>query len=348
MLVEAKFKDHKNLLSVVVPCYNEEEVLDETIPRLTTALEAIPDIDFEIVFVDDGSADGTLERLRCAAEEDDRILVVSFARNFGHQIAVTAGTDVAIGDAVAVIDADLQDPPELIADMLEKWREGYEVVYGKRTSREGESAFKLASAGAFYRILNRFSEVPIPLDTGDFRLMDRAVVDCLKAMPERHRFIRGMVAWVGYRQCALPYERAERFAGTSKYPLRKMVAFATDGILSFSSKPLRFATWLGIASASLALLGIFYALVMRLFTSIWIEGWTALMIAVLFLGGIQLLSLGIIGEYIARIHSESKHRPLYLVKSQFGARTPRASRHPSAEKISLGSTASKEHVGLGR
>lgn len=317
-----------DFLSVVVPCYNEAEVLDETIPQLTTALEAIPGIRFEIIFIDDGSRDGTLVRLHQAADADERVLVVSFARNFGHQIAVTAGTDVASGDAVVVIDADLQDPPEVIAEMVEKWRDGYDVVYGTRSSRQGESAFKLATARAFYRLLNRFSEVPIPLDTGDFRLMDRRVVDCLKAMPERHRFVRGMVAWIGFNQIALPYERAERFAGTSKYPLHKMLRFATDGILAFSSRPLQFATGMGIMAASLALLGIIYALVLRIFTSVWVEGWTALMIAVLFLGGVQLLSLGIIGEYIARIHDEAKERPLYIIKSQVGARAPRTSRHP--------------------
>lgn len=322
-------KARGEFLSVVVPCYNEEEVLDETIPKLTAALEAISNINFEIVFVDDGSRDATLLRLRRAAEEDDRVVVLSFARNFGHQIAVTAGIDVAAGDAVVLIDSDLQDPPEVITRMVEKWREGYDVVYGTRTRRLGESAFKLAMASAFYRLLNKFSEVPIPLDTGDFRLMDREVVDCLNAMPERHRFVRGMVAWIGFNQTALPYERAQRFAGTSKYPLRKMLRFATDGILSFSSRPLQFATGMGIAAALLALLGILYAIVLRLFTSVWVEGWTALMIAVLFMGGVQLLSLGIIGEYIARIHDEAKQRPLYLIKAQFGRGAPRSSRHPS-------------------
>ena len=200
--------------------------------------------------------------------------------------------------------------------MIALWEEGHEVVYGTRKSRAGESTFKKATAGAFYRLLNRLSEIPIPLDTGDFRLMDRTVVDVLKSMPERHRFVRGMVAWVGFRQIELPYERAERFAGTSKYPLRKMLAFALDGIISFSSKPLRVAMMLGVMCSLLACLGIFYAIFMRIFTSTWVEGWTALMIAVLFIGGIQLIALGVIGEYLARVYTESKSRPLYVVNDR--------------------------------
>jgi len=318
------------LLSIVVPCYNEEEVIDATLARLFAFCETLPDLDVEIICVDDGSRDHTRERLKAHAALDARLRVIGFARNFGHQVAVTAGMDAAAGDAVVLIDADLQDPPEVIGQMVAKWREGYDVVYGTRSEREGETAFKLATARLFYRTLNRLSDTPIPLDTGDFRLMSRVVVDTLNAMPEHDRFVRGMVSWVGFRQTALPYRRAARFAGTSKYPLRKMLAFATDGILSFSTKPLRVAMGMGMLSASLAMLGILYALTLRLFTNEWVEGWTALMIAVLFLGGVQLICVGILGEYIGRIYNQSKGRPLYVVQEYtgFGDRPPAYSRSP--------------------
>jgi dolichol-phosphate mannosyltransferase len=231
--------ESKKLLSIVVPCFNEEEVISETFKRLNNFSKQLTDLDVEIIFIDDGSSDSTRELLKKYAAEDARIKVICFARNFGHQIAVTAGIDAALGDAVVLIDADLQDPPEVVHQMIGKWKEGYDVVYGTRTERPGESAFKLATARGFYRLLNKLSDVPIPLDTGDFRLMSRAVVDTLRAMPERDRFVRGMVSWVGFKQTGLPYKRAERFAGESKYPLRKMLRFATDGILSFSTKPLQ-------------------------------------------------------------------------------------------------------------
>jgi len=275
-------------------------------------------VNVELIFVDDGSRDRTRELLRGFADKDSRIKVIGFARNFGHQIAVTAGIDAARGDAVVLIDADLQDPPEVILEMIEKWREGYDVVYGTRTERPGESAFKLATARGFYRVLNKLSDIPIPLDTGDFRLLSRAVADVLRAMPERDRFLRGMVSWVGFRQIALPYKRAERYAGESKYPLRKMLPFAIDGILSFSTKPLQVSIGLGMISATIALIGIVYAIALRLFTNIWVEGWTALMIAVLFLGGAQLLSVGIVGEYIGRIYNEMKQRPMYVADEYIG------------------------------
>jgi len=318
------------LLSVVIPCYNEEEVIGETIKRLKVFCDELTGLDVELIFVDDGSRDRTRELLKSHVAEDPRFRLVGFARNFGHQIAVTAGIDAANGDAVVLIDADLQDPPEVMHRMIEKWREGYDVVYGTRTERQGESAFKLATARGFYRVLNRLSEIPIPLDTGDFRLMSRNVVDTLKAMPERDRFVRGMVSWIGFRQTALPYKRAERFAGESKYPLKKMLRFATDGILSFSTKPLQVAVGMGMFSSFLALLGIVYALVRRLFTDIWVEGWTALMIAVLFLGGVQLISVGIVGEYVGRIYNEIKKRPLYIVEeySGFDEKGPAMSRSP--------------------
>lgn len=304
-------------LSIVVPCYNEEDALGETVRRLTVLCDAL-DLDAELIFVDDGSADRTRELLKGHAAADARIRVIGLSRNFGHQIAVTAGIDAAAGDAVVLLDADLQDPPEAVLEMVAKWREGFDVVYGTRTERVGESAFKLTTARAFYRLLNLVSDVPIPLDTGDFRLMDRKVVEALKAMPEKDRFVRGMVSWVGFRQTALPYRREERVAGTSKYPLRKMLRFGVDAILSFSTRPLQVSVALGMISAALALLGIFYAVFLRLFTSIWVEGWTALMIAVLFLGGVQLISVGILGEYVGRIYSEIKRRPLYIVQEYVG------------------------------
>lgn len=309
---------HKYLLSIVVPCFNEEEVIHETVKRLTYFCSELKNIDVELLFVDDGSHDRTREILKQYAMQDIRIKIIGFARNFGHQIAVTAGIDAAGGDIVVLIDADLQDPPEVIHQMIARWQEGYDVVYGTRTERQGESAFKLATARVFYRILNYLSDVSIPLDTGDFRLMSRNVVNTLRAMPEHDRFVRGMVSWVGFRQIALPYKRAERFAGESKYPLKKMLRFAMDGILSFSTKPLQASVAMGLICACIALIGIVYALYLRLFTNIWVEGWTALMIAILFIGGVQLLSIGILGEYIGRIYNEIKQRPLYVVQEYFG------------------------------
>lgn len=299
------------MISVVVPCYNEEEVLPETNRRLVETLSTLG-LAFEILYVDDGSADATAQILYSLRAQDDRIRVLQFSRNFGHQTAVSAGIDHARGDAVVLIDADLQDPPEVIQQMVSLWREGYHVVYGHRQERAGESAFKLQTAKLFYRLLNLISDVPIPLDTGDFRLMDRKVVAALSRMPERDRFLRGMVSWVGYRQTAVQYRRAARFAGTSKYPLWKMFRFAVDGLISFSLVPLRFASILGMSASALALLGIVYALIARLFTSYWVTGWTLLFIGVLFMGGIQMITLGILGEYVGRIYREGKRRPLYL------------------------------------
>jgi len=308
----------RTLLSVVVPCYNEEEVIAETHQRLVAALENEPGLGLEIIYVDDGSRDGTLAILRDLQAADTRVRVVSFSRNFGHQFAVTAGLDHAAGDAVCVIDADLQDPPEVILQMLARWRAGVDVAYGVRSEREGESAFKLWTAKTFYRTINMLSDTPIPLDTGDFRLMDRAAVEAFQAMPERDRFVRGMVAWAGFRQEAVPYRRSARFAGTTKYPLRKMLKFAADGIVSFSTVPLRMAVYLGMLASLLAMVGVVYALAMRLATQNWVAGWTLLFIAVLFMGGVQLMFMGVLGEYVGRIYGEVKKRPLYLVKEQLG------------------------------
>ncbi len=305
------------LLSVIVPCYNEAAVIEATHQRLLEVLDG-GSIALEIIYVDDGSSDSTLTLIRGFHHQDSRAKVLALSRNFGHQIAVTAGLEQARGDAVVIIDADLQDPPEVILEMLEAWRQGCDVAYGQRTDREQESWFKLVSASLFYRLLNRLSDTPIPLDTGDFRLMDRRVVEAIKLMPERDRFLRGMVSWVGFTQQAIPYRRAARHAGETKYPLSKMLRFATDGIVSFSAKPLKLATWVGVVISSLAVIGILYAIGMRLFTDHWVSGWTFLSVAILFLGGIQLLFLGIIGEYIARIYQQGKERPLYLVADSQG------------------------------
>jgi dolichol-phosphate mannosyltransferase len=305
------------LISVVVPCYNEEAVIGLTHPRLSSTLAALG-LPYEIVYVNDGSRDRTLALLKDIQAGDSHVRVVGFSRNFGHQLAVTAGIDNAAGDAIVIIDADLQDPPELIGDMIAKWREGYDVVYGRRTIRVGESAFKLATAGLFYRLLNRLSDTAIPLDTGDFRLIDRMVAEAMRNMPERDRFLRGMVAWLGFKQYALDYKRDARAAGETKYPLRKMLAFATDGILSFSIAPLRVAVWLGVLTAAFSVCGIAWDLFTRLFTRHWVSGWASLLFAVLLMGGVQLIMLGIVGEYVGRIYREGKRRPLYLVRERFG------------------------------
>ncbi len=305
------------MLSVIVPCFNEAEVIEHTHQRLTAALEKITP-DFEVIYVDDGSRDRTAELLREIQSGSSRAKVIRLSRNFGHQIAVSAGLEYARGQAVVLIDADLQDPPEVIADMMAKWREGFHVVYGQRTERSGETKFKLWTARAFYRLINRLSEVPIPLDTGDFRLMDRAAVDALLRMRERHRLLRAMTSWVGFKQTAVLYSRAERFAGTSKYPLRKMLALAIDGIVSFSAVPLKIVTSVGLAFSALSVLGIIYAIAQRLWTDNWVPGWTLIFIAVMLIGGLQFIFLGVMGEYIGRIYSEAKDRPLFLVMEELG------------------------------
>ena len=329
------------LVSIVVPCFNEEEAIAETHRRLAALAMDRPGERFEFVFVDDGSRDRTLELLRGIADSDQRVRVVSFARNFGHQLAVTAGIDHAQGDAVVLIDADLQDPPEVVGEMIDRWKEGYEVVYGVRTERLGESRFKLLTSHFFYRLLNWLSDTPIPLDTGDFRLMDRAVADVLRDMPERDRFIRGLVSWIGFRQMALPYRRAERYAGSTKYPLRKMLRFASDGMISFSVKPLKLAIMVGLISALIACLGVIWVLAGRLFTDGWVvPGWSATILAIMFLGGVQLLCTGILGEYIGRIYMQSKGRPLYVVGeiiesngSGRGARVSHRGSNPHADDV---------------
>jgi polyisoprenyl-phosphate glycosyltransferase len=309
---------HRQLLSVVVPCANEQEVIRETNRCLVTVLESLP-MDFEVIYVDDGSSDLTAVILRELQAADPRIRVVRFSRNFGHQMAITAGVEHASGDAVVIIDGDLQDPPEVILHFVEKWKEGYEVVYGIRTERDGESAFKLWTAKYFYRFISKLSDTRIPVDTGDFRLMDRRVVDALLEMPERDRFVRGMVSWIGFSQVAVSYRRAPRVAGSTKFSLIKMMRFATDGIVSFSIVPLRLATWVGFLASGIAILGILIAVLERLVGVVGlVRGWASLVIAILFLGGVQLVCMGIIGEYVGRIYGESKRRPLYIVRERMG------------------------------
>ena len=305
-------------ISVIVPCYNEEEVLLTTHQRLTEVLEKLQGYAYELIYVNDGSRDKTLPMLREIAQADHRVKLLSFSRNFGHQIAITAGLDYCSGEAAVVIDADLQDPPHLIADMVRRWEQGADVVYGKRRDREGETFFKLFTARLFYRFINRLADVDIPLDTGDFRLMNRKALNAFLKLRERHRFVRGMVAWVGFKQEALEYDREARFAGTTKYPFRKMMRLAFDAIMGFSNVPLRLASFVGFITSFLAFAGILYALYAKIFTNETVAGWTFLMIAILFIGGITLVVLGIIGEYIGRIYSEIKQRPLYLIQEQMG------------------------------
>ena len=308
------------LISVVVPCFNEAAVIRETYRRLGELAGRVSDVRFELIFVDDGSRDETPTLLHELSVSDERVRGLRLSRNFGHQIATTAGLEVAAGDAVVIIDADLQDPPQVVEEMVARWREGYHVAYGQRVERAGETPLKIWTARTFYRWMNRLSRVQLPLDTGDFRLLDRAVVDALLRMPERDRFLRGMVSWVGFRQVAVPYKRDARYAGESKYPVLKMLRFASDAVFSFSFTPLRLAVWLGFFAIFVALLGIGYAVILRFFfdPSYWVRGWSSLFVAILFMGGVQLISLGIIGEYVGRIYGEVKQRPLYFVRERFG------------------------------
>jgi glycosyltransferase involved in cell wall biosynthesis len=310
------------LISVIVPCFNEEDGIAMCHERLSAVLSGITEA-YEIIYVDDGSRDRTAELLRSFHQADPRVVVLRFSRNFGHQPAVSAGLDAVHGQAVVIIDADLQDPPELIPSMLELWRKDYQVVYGVRVNREGETGFKLWSAKMFYRIINSLSDVEIPLDTGDFRLMDQAIVSAFRQMPERHRLLRGMSSWIGFNQIGLHYERSARFAGTTKYPLRKMLGLALDGIVSFSTIPLRLVTIMGFAAALLAFIGIVYSLVVRLVTHSWVQGWAISFIGMLFMSGTQMLCLGVLGEYVGRIYTESKQRPLYLLREVLRSSQPR-------------------------
>ncbi|MBN1121949.1 MAG: glycosyltransferase family 2 protein [Anaerolineae bacterium] len=311
--------DDGPVISIVAPVYNEVGNLQELHRRISDVLDRSGET-WELVFVDDGSTDGSGSAVRELYDSDPgHIRVISFARNFGHQIAVTAGMDYAQGQAVILIDADLQDPPEIILDMIVKWREGYEVIYAVRAKREGESWFKRTTASLFYRLMFSITDISIPLDTGDFRLMDRKVVNAVLSMRERHRFIRGMVSWVGYRQTGIEYTRHERYSGVTKYPLNRMLRFAWDGITGFSYFPLQLATYLGFAIAALSGIAILLVIYLRAFTSAKpLEGQATTLIMVLFLGSVQLLSLGIIGEYLGRIYNEVRGRPLYIVRETYG------------------------------
>jgi len=299
--------------SIIAPIYNEKENLPVLHRRVTEVLNSTNE-PWELILVDDGSTDGSTDIIRELAQKDEHVRPVIFARNFGHQIAITAGWDYARGDAVIIIDADLQDPPELILEMAKKWKEGNEVVFAVRTEREGESWFKLWTASLFYRIIYRITDVKIPLDTGDFRLMDRKVVNVLKQMRERHRFPRGMSAWVGFKQVGVEYKRAARVAGETKYPFRKMFRLAINAVTGFSYFPLQVATYFGFGSASIAILAIPVVIYLRVTGSQAFFGQASTLIAVLFLGGVQLISLGVLGEYIGRLYDEAKGRPLYIVR----------------------------------
>ena len=304
-------------ISVIVPMYFEEAVVSECYKRLKEVLTNLNDYNYEIIFVDDGSRDQTLSILEKIAMVDKNIKVISFSRNFGHQAAVQAGLKLSSGDAVIIIDADLQDPPELIPQMVSLWENGNDVIYAKRKSREGETKFKLFSAKMFYNILNDLSDVSIPKDTGDFRLADRKVVDVINSLPEHNKFFRGLFSWVGFKQAPIEYERKERFAGETKYPLNKMIKLAKDGIFSFSTKPLKFVTKLGIISIFISILILIYSLLSFIFD--WnnlTAGWTSIMVTVTFFAGVQLLSIGMISEYIGRIYDESNNRPSYIINKK--------------------------------
>lgn len=304
-------------VSIVAPCFNEEQVLPEFVRRATKAAEAAAHGGFEIVLVDDGSSDRTWQIIEALSLADPRIVGVKLMRNHGHQLAVTAGLQVASGARVLLIDADLQDPPELLADMMQQMDEGADVVYGVRQVRTGETALKRATASVFYRILSRLTDTKIPLDTGDFRLMSRRVVDIMNAMPERHRFIRGMVSWIGGRQVPIHYNRDQRFAGETKYPISKMIRFASDAITSFSTVPLRTAVWLGLIAATFAIFLILFAVVQWARGAV-VPGWTSVTGAVALFSGVQLVVTGIMGEYLGRLVEQSKNRPLVLIDKVCG------------------------------
>ena len=304
-------------ISVIVPMYYEEKVAEECYKRLTTCLQKLTDYTYEIIVIDDGSKDKTLEILENIASKDDKVKVISFSRNFGHQAAVTAGLKHVSGDAIIIIDADLQDPPELIPQMIQLWEQGNEIIYAKRKKRKGESPFKLLSAKLFYQILNALSDTEIPKDTGDFRLVDRKVVDTINNMPEHNKFLRGLFSWVGYKQIPFEYEREERFAGETKYPLRKMLKLASDGIISFSTKPLKLVGLLGFISIVISILILIYALLSYFLKLNQLSaGWTSLMVAITFFAGVQLLSIWIMSEYIGRIYDETKQRPQFIINKK--------------------------------
>lgn len=303
----------KPTYTIIAPIYNEIDNIETLYQRVSEVMAQTGE-PWEFVLVDDGSKDGSTEAILDLKARDEKIVPVIFARNFGHQIAVTAGLDYSSGEAVVIIDADLQDPPEVILDLIAKWKEGYEVVYAQRSKREGETWFKLFTAAAFYRLIQRITDVNLPMDTGDFRLLDRKVVDVMGSMREKHRFLRGMSVWVGFRQTGVEYERAERFAGETKYPLKKMFKLASDAITGFSYFPLQLATYLGFFTFGIGLIALIATILLRLSGSEFLAGQALTLIVVLFLGGIQLFTFGMLGEYIGRLYDEAKGRPLYIVR----------------------------------
>ena len=300
-------------ISAIIPSYNEQDNVGLMYERMTKTLSKISP-DYEIIYINDCSKDQTLLRIKELAAKDTHVKYLSFSRNFGHQIAVSAGLDYCSGKAVVIIDGDLQDPPELIEQMYEKYKEGYKVVYARRTSREGETWFKKATAKIFYRLLASMTSIDIPVDVGDFRLIDQVIVKHLRNMPEKSKYIRGQISWIGYKQTFVNYHRDARIYGKTNYPLRKMLRFALDGITAFSDKPLKIASGLGIVAAIVSLLALVYALVAHFCFNSTITGWTSLILSVLFIGGVQLITIGIIGDYIARINNDVRNRPLYILE----------------------------------
>ncbi len=304
-------------ISVVIPMYFEEEVVKECYTRTKVVLNSLSEFEHEIIFVNDGSKDKTLELLEEIAKEDKNVKVISFSRNFGHQVAVTAGLKYVTGDCALIIDSDMQDPPELLVDMIKLWEQGNDVIYAKRKTRKGESKFKLITAKMFYRILNGLSDVEIPKDTGDFRLADKKVVDVINSLPEHNKFLRGLFSWVGFKQTPIEYERQERFAGKTKYPLKKMLKLAGDGIISFSTKPLKIIGGIGVFSIFISFIILVYAIISYIFKlNNLTAGWTSIMVAVTFFAGVQLVSIWMISEYIARIYDDTKKRPEYIIEKK--------------------------------
>lgn len=305
------------LASIVIPIYNEETNLNELAGRLLKTIHSeLSEWQVEVLLINDGSFDSSFSIMKELAEKNSMFKLINLSRNFGHQLAISAGMDLAVGDVCIVMDGDLQDPPETIPELIKKWKKGYEIVYAVRNKRDGESWFKLLTAKAFYRILKRITNVEIPVDTGDFRLIDRKVLEVIKKMPEKHRFIRGMVAWSGFKSCPVYYHREKRFAGTTKFTLGKMVQFSLNGITSFSTYPLKLASTFGLFVSLVGFLYLIYVIYLALFTNKTVEGWASMMVVVLFLGGVQLLSLGIIGEYVGRINEEVKKRPNYIISEK--------------------------------
>jgi len=305
------------IVTLIVPVYCEEEVIEECYKRIKSVMDSLTNYGYELIFINDGSTDNTLNILKNIAAQDKRLKIINFSRNFGHQIAITAGLDKAESDAAIIIDADLQDPPELIPEMIKKWEEGYKIVYARRVTRKGERKFKLWSASIFYWALKKLTDIKIPLNTGDFRLIDKRVVRELRKIKEKNRFVRGLSSWVGFQQVGIEYEREKRFAGKTKYPIKKMISFALDGILSFSQKPLKIALNIGFISILLGIVMIIYVFIGKIFfPAITMPGWASILIVVVFFGGVQLFTIGIIGEYIGRIYDETKNRPLYIIEDE--------------------------------